>query len=356
MENLTHTLVGVALSQAGFKKFTPYATLSLIIASNLPDIDVIARMESTANYLQHHRGITHSLLGVTVLGFALALIILGAVRLAAKMKIRGRTPPNLKFLPLLLVCWVGTASHLLLDFTNSYGVRPFLPFSGRWVAWDIMFIFDPILLLALIGALMLPALFRLIAEEVGAKKSERRWGAVAALVFLIAWWGLRDVTHRRALEMLDEMSGIGLEEEVSRGAFPSPANPFFWSGVVETPEAFTVVPLHVFGLGPNPVTGSRIFPKPVFRSELQPAFEAAQKTEALQIFADFARYPWMVGFNVNRPEGFKVEVRDLRFLSATSGRQGFITTIELDRNLDVVSEEFTFRSKPLPAVRGSRRR
>ncbi len=350
MENLTHTLVGVALSQAGLKRLTPYATLSLIIGANLPDIDVVARMESTATYLKYHRGITHSFVGVTVLGLALAVAVWGAVHLAAK--IRRRPPPNLKILPLFLVCWVGTAGHLLLDFTNSYGVRPFLPFSGRWIAWDVMYVFDPILLLALFGGLILPALFRLISEEVGAKKSERRWGAVAVLVFLIAWWGLRVVTHRRALEMLEDQSSYGPETVISRGVFPSPANPFFWNGIVETRAAFYSVPLNLLDSGS---TGTlRVFRKRPPQGKLIPVFAAAEKTQTFQIFSDFARYPWSVGFN--DPEGFTVEVRDLRFLPATRDRQGFIITIELDRNLAVVREEFAFDSQPLPSMGGSRRR
>ena len=139
---------------------------------------------------------------------------------------------------------------------------------------------------------------------------------------------------------------------ISRGVFPSPAHPFFWNGVVETPAAFYSIPLNLLDFSfTDPL---RVFRKRTPQGKLIPVFATAEKTRTFQIFSDFARYPWSVGFNDR--EGFKVEVRDLRFLPAMRDRQGFIITIELDRNLAVVREEFTFQSKPLPAMGGSRRR
>ena len=130
MDNLTHSLTAVAMSQAGLQRFTPHATLTLIAASNLPDLDIITVLDGSTAYLKHHRGITHSLVGVTALALILAALMIAGSKLLARL--RGRPPGKLSFLPLFGVCWVGTGSHLLLDFTNSYGVRPFLPFSGKW--------------------------------------------------------------------------------------------------------------------------------------------------------------------------------------------------------------------------------
>ena len=39
MDNLTHSLIGAALGQAGLKRKTGLAMPALIIAANLPDID-----------------------------------------------------------------------------------------------------------------------------------------------------------------------------------------------------------------------------------------------------------------------------------------------------------------------------
>ena len=98
---------------------------------------------------------------------------------------------------------VALLSHLLLDYTNNYGLRPFFPFNGRWYAASIVFIFDPLMFVLLLGALILPWLFGLVNAEVGAKKQPfvgRGW-AIAALVGILGWWGLREVEHARAVQM-----------------------------------------------------------------------------------------------------------------------------------------------------------
>ena len=164
MDNLTHTLTGVAISHAGLSRRTRFATVTLIVAANAPDIDVLTGFKGGLAYLEHHRGITHSLVGIA----GLVALIWSLVYWAGR---KARPKRGIPFEPrwLMLAALLGTGSHLLLDFTNGYGVRPFLPFSGRWYAWDIMPIIDPLLLVFLLLGLAIPWLLRLISEEVGAK-------------------------------------------------------------------------------------------------------------------------------------------------------------------------------------------
>src|SRR5262245_43623345 len=75
MFNSTHTFVGLAFARTGIEKWVPYATATVVIASNLPDIDSVAGFWGTAVYLDHHRGITHSLTGVPILAFLLAAVM-----------------------------------------------------------------------------------------------------------------------------------------------------------------------------------------------------------------------------------------------------------------------------------------
>ncbi len=67
MDNLTHTLTALAISQAGLNRKTRFATLALVIAGNIPDVDIVTAFVSSARYLQDHRGVTHSILGATLL-------------------------------------------------------------------------------------------------------------------------------------------------------------------------------------------------------------------------------------------------------------------------------------------------
>ena len=101
-------------------------------------------------------------------------------------RLRSRTAGNAKFArrnaeasPLrwgfLYFCAVLAAlSHLLLDYTTAYGIRLFEPFNFRWYSWDIVYIIEPVMLLALVAGLAVPALFSLINQEIGARSKGPR--------------------------------------------------------------------------------------------------------------------------------------------------------------------------------------
>ncbi len=330
MDSITHTLTALALSQTGLNRKTRFATLGLVIGANLPDVDWVTRLAGSATALKYHRGITHSLFGTALLAALLAGIIFYAGRRAAPRK----NAPPLDAFWLLVLCWIATLSHLLLDFTNSYGVRPFLPFSGRWYAWDIMPLIDPLLLSLLILGLGMPVIFRLISEEVGAGKPGYRRGAIFSLCALAVVWGVRDLAHRRVLRQLDSHT-YELEEPLRVGAFPAPANPLQWTGVVETETAFHVLSASALESDVD-AERTEVYRKP----QPSAALTAAAKTRTGEIFLDFARFPWaQVSETV---DGYDAELRDLRFLSLASGRQGFLAEIDLDKELRVRSQSFSF--------------
>jgi inner membrane protein len=330
VDNLTHTLTAVALSHAGLHRKTRFATLTLIAAANLPDLDIVSRLRGSVTYLECHRGYTHSILGVSLLALLLAETI---YRLGRKAK--PKLGPPLRLGWLLILAWIGTASHLLMDFTNSYGVRPFLPFSARWYAWDIMFIFDPLLLLFLCLGLGLPTLLRLVSEEVGARKSRPAWGAVLSLCVLLFLWGLRDVAHRRVLGHL-EAHTYSEQDPLRVGAFPSPINPFEWTGVVETESAYEVLQANAIEDDVDPRSAQE-FRKPA----ASPALDAALKTRTGRVFMDFARFPWAQARE--NDDGFDVQIRDLRFFTNDTERS-FLAEIEMDKAWRVLSESFSFRA------------
>ncbi len=217
MEPVTHLLTGACLSRTGLNRRAAYATLTMVVAAEFPDIDTLWSLRGPIEGFQHHRGITHTFLG---LPFEAALIVAGVymwhrwrVKRAGAHPVSVGAHPAVRPKPLTAapVRWgvlyglalVALLSHLLLDYTNNYGLRPFFPFNDRWYAASIVFIFDPLMFLLLLGALILPWIFGLVNAEVGAKKQPfrgRGW-AIAALLGIVAWWGLREVEHQRALQM-----------------------------------------------------------------------------------------------------------------------------------------------------------
>ncbi|MGH9445609.1 MAG: metal-dependent hydrolase, partial [Terriglobia bacterium] len=238
-------------------------------------------------------------------------------------------------------CWVATGCHVLMDYTNQYGIRPFLPFSGRWTALDIMPIVGPYLLLFLILGLGVPLVMWLVSDEVGAKTASAaaRNGAIFSLCGILAVWGGRGLAHRRALSMLNA-NDYGQEIPERTGAFPSLLNPFEWNGVVETRSAYYLLQVDALGTGANAFNAERLL-----KAAPSAALTAAVETRTAKIFLNFARFPWAM---VNRTEdGDIVYLRDLRFASPDSSRWDFVVQVDLDRSLRVRKQSFTF-SRPRP--------
>ena len=142
MDNLTHSLVGLALAHSGFKRRTALATAALVIGANLPDVDALIYLVGDGtDALAFRRGWTHG-----VLAMVLWPIVLTAALLVWDRWRQGHTTlprPLVDVRWLLAAAAVGIWSHPLLDWFNSYGVRLLMPLSPRWFYGDALFIIDP---------------------------------------------------------------------------------------------------------------------------------------------------------------------------------------------------------------------
>lgn len=158
MDNLCHTLTGAALGHAGLASRTRYGMATLMVAANLPDIDVAVFFTDTLP-MSFRRGWTHGVLAQLALPAALAGVVwvLGRRRRpprAGALDEDGATSavPGagvVSFSQLLLLSYIGLYSHIVMDLLNSYGLRILMPFSGRWFYGDALYIFDPWIWLAL---------------------------------------------------------------------------------------------------------------------------------------------------------------------------------------------------------------
>jgi len=330
MDNVTHTLFGLVLAKTGLERSTPKATLALVIGANLPDLDVAAWLGGDLSYLKHHRGLSHSLAGLFCEAGLLAAILLLAHRARSKVA----APANFRML--FLMSLAGLGSHALLDYTNSYGIRPFLPFDGRWLAADLAFIVDPWILAILAASLLFPMLFRLISQEIGAKPGGYRNGAFVALGLVAAFWLSKWVAHETAVDELRQRP-YKTGDPVRAGAFPQFLNPVGWHGVVETEKAYHLT-FAGFGLLQSEFERRRV--KTLFKPEQGEIVAAATQGTQARIFLEFARYPLFQVSSI--PEGYQVTARDLRFDFASRWRQRFVYSVLLDQNLKVVSEQFRF--------------
>ncbi|MGJ9417613.1 metal-dependent hydrolase [Massilia sp. CMS3.1] len=289
MDNLTHSLVGLALGELTHRLLPREADpaksstrrrlllTSAALASNFPDLDLVLTSLAPAplGYLLHHRGHTHTLL------YALpqALLLLAALWLswpAARALLR--TDPSARR-GLGAATVLGLLLHFGMDALNVYGIHPFAPFDARWYYGDMVFIVEPVFWLALgtplaahvasrtwrrllLGVLLVvPALFTLTGFL--------QWGSFLGLAAL---WALALVLTRGLGERAALLAGVALTAcfvllqgemaERARGELTAalrqsdpgalildlplsafPANPLCWGAIAITrdgPDAYSI--------------------------------------------------------------------------------------------------------------------
>ncbi|MCC7236650.1 MAG: metal-dependent hydrolase [Bryobacterales bacterium] len=323
MENLTHTLTGLLIARAGFDRRMPRAALVCILAANAPDIDVVSALGGSYVYLEHHRGLTHGFLAAPLL----ALLCVVAARLT--------TRTAFPWLPAYTAALAAGLSHLLLDWTNIYGVRLLAPFSGQWFRGDLASVFDPVLCATLAVFALGPLLGRLVGQEIGSHTQYGRGSARVALVLALLYLGARGMVHARAIAVLDSRLYDG-REAVRVAAFPGMVNPFHWRGLVEMPDQYRVLPVNLLAEF-DPEAG-----RVLYRGAGQHrAARVASQTEPFQALIHFSPYLfWQTGADLVPEESFTVEATDLRFGLPGEGR--FTAKATLNSYYKVLNSEFRF--------------
>jgi inner membrane protein len=344
------------MGRAGLNRRTALATATLTLAAEAPDLDVFSRFGGSVFGLNHHRGFTHSFLGVPLV----AVAVVGFIYLLWRLRGRKSRNPNLAphwGLLFAYACLAGL-SHILLDYTTSYGVRPLWPFSERWYSWDIVFIVEPILLIVLTLGLILPALFSLINEEIGARPQpaapKGRLAATMALLAVFAYWGLADFEHRRAVAALQSRNYQDADA-LRASAFPYMTNPFRWYGVVETPAFFATMDISALNFATSPEVDPEAQMRIYYKPEETPVTLAAKKTYLGGVYLSWARYPLTETEELahdpieNNRTAYVVRFRDLRYAYPGSLARGSLSaSVFLTRDLQVVDERFGIRSTNAP--------
>src|SRR5882672_12759808 len=285
MDGLTHSLVGLTSAKAGLERLSPYTATVCVLSANAPDIDVVSFFFGGRwVLLQHHRGLTHSIIGTLALGILIPSIMFGIESAIAYWRKR---PRRIQYRGLLLASLIAAATHPLMDWTNNYGLRPLLPWNGRWVYGDLVFIVDPYIWLALGSAAFLLTsnrwpkivawsvlgfgltLFVFLAPAQRALGPvnlsvvriiwvigilsitfgrvigfEKRFGKLIpriVLIFVVCYWGALAWTHQAALrdasQLANQISSARGEQFIRAAAMPTVANPFRWLCVAETDRA-----------------------------------------------------------------------------------------------------------------------
>jgi inner membrane protein len=349
MEPVTHFLTGACIGRAGFNRKTAYATLAAVLAAEAADLDIFWGFAGPVKELQHHRGITHTFWAAPVIaGVIVGAVWL--IDLARSSRTRGTRPPHAppmsaataddqggnrhpspnpaseslqarkssrtqgisiyEVLPiteesppdrrtepaprqpihwgwLYLTALIAALSHLLLDWTNNYGVRPFFPFNPRWYAGSFMFIAEPVIWALFFLAFFMPWVFGLADREIGARRKPfrgRGW-AIFALAAMVIFGGLRWSEHAHARALAENIQ-ITSEPPFRMAFEPYPINPFRWHAIIETADFYQTAEIDTRTGSINSDPSQDVIYKPADDS----AVEAAKRTLLGEVYLDWGTW------------------------------------------------------------------
>lgn len=307
----------------------------MTLAAEAPDLDVFWGFKGPVYGFAHHRGFTHSFLGLVLMSG----IVTGFIYLVWRLRGRKTNIPNLppRWGLLFLFAYVAGISHILLDYTNNYGVRPFWPFWENWYSWDIVFIVEPALYIILIAGLILPLIF-----SRNEPLPRGRWAAVLALVCVAGLYAARDHEHRKAVHAMASSNFKGAAP-LRASAYPFYWNIYEWHGVAETKGFFATTALDSRAGDLDSQELQFIAKRPE-----TPATLAAKRSYLGRVYLDWAQYPLLT--EEPSEDGFTVEFTDLRFSYQVfrGQRTPLSATVELDSYLHVIGERFGARAQDPP--------
>jgi inner membrane protein len=296
VDNVCHTLVGAALGRAGLNRRTRFGSATLMIAANLPDVDVLVFATGMPS-VAFRRGWTHGVLAQVllpvVLTAAVALVARSRARTAPAPAAAGTGPP-LSVPWLFALSVIGVYSHVGLDYLNSYGVRLLTPLDWRWFYGDAAFIVDPWMWAALGAGVWV------------ARRTQRRRPALVAVACVTVYVTalLLSARSSRAL-VLDAWQRQHGRAPVALMVGPRPLTPLTREIIIDTGREYETG-LFRWPSGEVLFAGTRT-PK----NDQHPAVALAREAPDVRGFLVWSRFPfWTIE---ETPDGRVVTVHDMRF-------------------------------------------
>jgi inner membrane protein len=209
------------------------------LAQSIPDLDFFASyfLPTTADLLAH-RGFTHSLLFALLCGCCLAVASRRLFRLPGG-------DSGMTFRQFWMFWTVEIGAHIFLDCFNVYGTGVFEPFSHYRVAWDVLYVADPLFTVWIVVAAVVLALS---GSEWGSRRRVAMW-AIALSGTYLATACLLKMQVRQAFAAGLQKSGVHYRR---RFEIPTMLNSLLWYGVAETDSGFVTGYRSVFDTGDIP--------------------------------------------------------------------------------------------------------
>jgi inner membrane protein len=267
---------------------------ALLIGANLPDIDIISYAWGGLAALEFRRGLTHGPIGLVLLPWLLT----AAFRFYHRLRFSSDTSePPPAWGRLLLLSYLATLTHPLLDWCNTYGIRWLAPFSERWWYGDALFIVDPWVWVILSAGTVLS---RAKAKTGRWWKTPATWSLYLFAAYAVAMGWISRWGRNAAVEAAAVASG---ERPHRVMASPVPLNPFQRLVVLEETERYR---FGRFDLLPRASFVMESYAVDKNRSHV--LAELASNTPQGRAFLSWARFPFYV-VRSDRPMVYLVDAR-----------------------------------------------
>ncbi|HYA97274.1 MAG TPA: metal-dependent hydrolase [Methylomirabilota bacterium] len=329
MDVLTHVLASFALTKLFFPRVPPEVLLAALLAGTAADVDRLSVFAGPAVFFGAYRTYTHSILA--------AVMIAAVAAVAAPFLWRKKGRAGFPFARTLRVTGLAAIFHLATDVFDSDGATALWPFRGTRFALDWVATFDTWILATLLAGILVPVLFRLVTEEIGAR-SKAPGGRVGALIALIAitfYLAGRGVLHANAEVLLDARTYRG-ESPRRAAAFAESVSVFEWKAIVETERA-----LYQVNVSAKP--GAAFFPDAaaaIYKPEGSAALDAARDSEAARRFLSLAEFPRAT--IQKTAGGYSCNFRDLRYAATGETETAVAVQVVLGPDGKVLHDEFVW--------------
>jgi inner membrane protein len=329
VDPLTHALASYTLKRAAFPRAPRSTTIAVLLAGTIADIDFLSKLAGPSAFLTFYRTYSHSLLAALL--FCMLIILPFLLRKSSPQE------KPIPLIPIFIAALSASILHLLLDLCQSTGIELLWPFSTHRFALDWLDNVDFWILAILLAGILLPALSRLVTEEIGAKAKGPRGklGASLALAGMLLYIVLRFVLHGNALAAMESRTYRG-ESPRKAAAFPESSSLFRWHGIVETASALHDVRIEVgpaASFDPDSAVTS-------YKPEPSPALDAARDTPVARRFLQAARFPKATVEKTS--DGFHVLLRAFPYSGDSRSGSRVEALIIADPTGKILSQELTW--------------
>ncbi len=287
MDSITQAALGAAIGEATLgKKIGNRAILWGALLGTIPDLDVIfSPLLDTAQRIEFHRGASHSIVCMVIASLVLAKPLSNLWRTEKVTPTRAGV--------FVFFTWL---THVLIDCFTTYGTSVLWPFSNDRIAFNNLFIIDPLYTLPLIVSLTSLAFYR--SKKQATKRTRiLKWGLGISSAYVLFSFAMkfyasssfdadlarREIEYNRRIE--------------STTAF----NTLLWRSVVDRDNELWVGYRSVFDL-PSKSIRWTVYPK---QKEIVAPFMNEREIKTLDWFSQ--------GWWIARPHAKGIWIADLRF-------------------------------------------